>query len=406
MGIFDLFLKHRPKPKGEYKGEFRAISGYTPSFTTWRGSIYESELVRSAINARATQISQLRFNVKGSAKPALQNKLQKGPNQYQTWSQFLYRLSTILDIHNTAFIVPIYDKYGEISGIFTPLPARCEVVQYGNTPYLRYEFSYGEKAAIEMDYCGVLTKFQYKNDFFGENNASLLPTMELIHMNNQSIQEGAKNAATYRFYAQVNNFTKADDLAKERQRFTEENFSKDASGGGLLLFPNTYSNINQVKNTPFMINADELALIEKNVYQYFMVNDDVLQSKAYGDSWSAFYEGAISPFAVQLSSVMTRMLFTFREQSAGNEITFTANRMQFMTNADKLRVASQLIDRGIISINDAREIWDLPPVEDGDKRIIRGEYYEVSDKLNVQGDNDEKDETDDQEEKDGTEEGN
>jgi hypothetical protein len=155
-----------------------------------------------------------------------------------------------------------------------------------------------------------------------------------------------------------------------------------------------------------MINADELALIEKNVYQYFMVNDDVLQSKAYGDSWSAFYEGAISPFAVQLSSVMTRMLFTFREQSAGNEITFTANRMQFMTNADKLRVASQLIDRGIISINDAREIWDLPPVEDGDKRIIRGEYYEVSEKLDVQGDNDEKDETDDQEEKDGKEEGN
>ena len=39
---------------------------------------------------------------------------------------------------------------------------------------------------------------------------------------------------------------------------------------------------------------------------------------------------------------------------------------------------SQMLDRGIMSINDVREIWNLPPVEGGDRRIIRGEYYNVS----------------------------
>ena len=382
MGLFDLFLKNRPKTQGQYKGKFTMLNGYEPRFTTWNGGIYESELIRSAINARAIHISKLKFESEGAARPALQGKLKKGPNQIQTWSQFLYRLSTVLDVHNTAFIIPIYDKFGEISGIFCPLPANCEVIQYGEKPYLRYEFKWGEKAAIELEYCGIMTKFQYKNDLMGENNHALYPTMDLIHIQNQGIQEAVKSSATYRFYAQVNNFSKAEDLAEERKRFSEENFSKDSEGGGLLLFPNTYSNINQVKSQPYTVEANEMKLIEQNVYQYFMVNEDIMQNKAYGDKWSAFYEGAIEPFAVQFSEVMTKMLFTFREQSEGNLVMLTANRLQYMSNADKLNVSSQLLDRGIMSINDVRDIWNLPPVEGGDARIIRGEYWNAEDKIN------------------------
>jgi hypothetical protein len=226
-----------------------------------------------------------------------------------------------------------------------------------------------------------MTKFQYKSDFFGESNHSLFPTMDLIHIQSQGIQERVKSAATYRFWAQVNNFSKTEDLAKERKRFTEENFSKEAEGGGLLLFPNTYTNINQVKADPYIIAADEMKLIKDNVYQYFMVNEDVLTNKAYGDAWSAFYEGAIEPFAIQFSEVMTKMLFTLREQSNGNELMLTANRLQYMTNKDKLDVSSQLIDRGILSINDVREIWNLPPVEGGDVRVIRGEYWSADEKV-------------------------
>ena len=386
MGLFDVFFKNRPKPRGQFKGEFKMLNGYEPKFTTWNGEIYESELIRQAINARAIHISKLKFDIIGSARPALQNKLTKGPNQYQTWSQFLYRLSTILDVHNTAFICPVYDKYGEPSGIVIPLPTRCEVVQYGDTPYLRYEFSWGERAAIELEYCGIMTKFQYKSDFFGENNHALFPTMDLIHIQNQGIEEAVKSSATYRFYAQVNNFSKAEDLAKERKRFSEENFGKDSDGGGLLLFPNTYQNINQVKSQPYTVAADEMKLIEKNVYQYYMVNEDILQNKAFGDAWSAFYEGAIEPFAIQLSEVMTKMFFTFREQ-ATNKVTLTANRMMYMSNKDKLELSSQMLDRGIMSINDVREIWNLPPVDGGEVRIIRGEYWNADEKVNEEENN-------------------
>ena len=385
MGLFQLIFGNRPKTDERHEETFKMLNGYTPRFTSYSGEIYENDQVRAAINARATHISKLKVEMHGSARPALQAKMQHAPNAWQTWSQFLYHLSTLLDIYNTAFIVPIYDVYGEPSGIYAPLPRKCEIIQYNNVPYLRYEFYWGEHASIELNYCGIMTKFQHTSDFFGETNKALLPTMDLIAIQKQGIEEGVKSAASYRFMARVNNFTKAEDLAKERRRFTEENFSREARGGGLLLFPNTYTDIKQVDVKPWVVDAEQKAQIDANVNRYFGVNDDILTNKAYGDAWSAFYEGVVEAWAIQFSEVMTKMLYTLREQSAGNFVSATSNRLQYMSNADKLNVSAQLLDRGIFTLNDVREIWNLPPVDGGDARIIRGEYYNADDKVNDGG---------------------
>lgn len=390
MGLFDFIFRRQPSTdKLKYEGIFKMLNGYTPHFTSWSGGLYESELIRSAINANATHISKLKVELIGTAKPALRTKLQHAPNQFQTWSQFLRRLSTILDVHNTAFITPILDDYGQISGIYTPLPHKCEIVQYNGRPFIRYEFSNGEHAAIELENCGIMTQHQYRNDLLGENNHALFPTMELINIQNQGIEEGVKSAATYRFWAKLNNFTKTTDIAKERKRFTEQNFSKEAEAGGVLLFPNTYDDIHQVDVKPWVIDSEQMKIIKENVFEYFGVNEDILMNRFKSEVWSAYYEGRIEPFAIQFSEVLTKMLFTFTEQSFGNEVMATANRLQYMSNQDKLNVSSQMLDRGIMSINDVREIWNLPPVEGGDARIIRGEYYAADEKINEEDSTDE-----------------
>lgn len=375
MGLFDKIFK-RPNGSGQPEGFFKTLTAYTPVFTTWGGQIYESELVRAAINARAVHISKLTVQVLGSAKPKLQTKLKAGPNEWQTWGQFLYRLSTILDVNNTAFLVPVLNDYLEISGIYPVLPTMCEIVQYGGEPWLRYQFSTGQYASVEMRYCGILTKYQYTDDFFGESNAALTPTMELINIQNQGIQEGVKSAATFRFMARLNNFSKPEDLAKERERFNRENL-QNGDGGGLLLFPNTYSEVQQIKSSPFVVDAEQMKSIKENVYDYFGVNSDVLQNKAYGDAWSAFYEGAIEPMAIQFSDVTSKMLFTERERAAGAGIMATANRLQYMSNTEKLNVSAQMADRGIMNRDEIREIWNLPPLPNGQGQAytIRGEYY-------------------------------
>ena len=377
MGLFEKIFGNRPKEKkDEIVEQFKMLDGYTPRFTSFGGGGYESELIRAAINARATHMSKLKVETFGSARPVLQNKLKNGPNEFQTWSQFQYRLSTLLDVHNTAFITPIWNKYGEPNGIYTPLPSKCEIVQYNNVPFLRYEFTRGQKAAVELEYCGIMTKYQYKNDFFGENNEALRSTMELIHIQNQGIEEGVKSAATYRFMARLSNFAKAEDLAKERQRFTVENL---ASGSGLLLFPNTYQDIKQVDVKPWVVDADQMKAIESNVFKYYGVNDDILTNHFTSENWSAFYEGCIEPFAIQEAEVLTKMFFTLREQSQGNSVSVTANRLQYLSNQDKLNVSAQMADRGLMTRNEIREIWNMPPLPEpiGSQLPIRGEYYNV-----------------------------
>lgn len=378
MGLFDKIFGNRPKEKDtKYQETFKMLDGYVPKFTSFGGSVYESELIRAAINARATHMSKLKVETYGAARPALQNKLKNNPNEFQTWSQFQYRLSTLLDVHNTAFITPVYDEYGQPSGIYTPLPSKCEIVQFQGVPYLRYEFNRGQKAAIELEFCGIMTKYQYKNDFFGETNDALKSTMELIHIQNQGIEEGVKSAATYRFMAELTNFAKPEDLALERQRFTAENLAKD--GGGLLLFPNTYRNVKQVDVKPWVIDAEQMKAIESNVYKYYGVNEDILQNHFNSENWSAFYEGAIEPFAIQESEVLKKMFFTLREQSQGNGVSVTANRLQYLSNQDKLNVSAQMADRGLMTRNEIREIWNLPPLPEpiGSQLPIRGEYYNV-----------------------------
>lgn len=385
MGLFDRIFRPRQEKDAEKNARavFHALSAYTPVFTSWGGAIYESELVRAAIDARARHISKLRVETFGTAKPSLQAQLKQGPNAWQTWSQFLYRSSTILDVHNTLFICPVMDKDLSVTGYFPILPTRADIREYKDRLWLRYEFARGQHAAVEMDRVAILTKFQYKDDFFGENNRALDETMQLIHMNNQGIEEGVKNSATYRFMAQLTNFSTAEDLANERRRFTEENLrSGDAGDGGLLLFPSQYKDIRQIETKPYTVDEKQMALIRENVSNYFGVNIDILQNKAIGDAWSAFYEGAVEPWAIQFSEAMSRAAYSERERALGSGIIATANRLQYMSNTDKLAVSAQMADRGIMSVNEIREIWNLPPVEGGDVRTIRGEYYTVDDEGN------------------------
>ena len=380
MGLFDWLFGNKPKKQGKYEGTYKMLNGYTPHFTSWNGHLYESELVRASINALATHISKLDVKTYGSARPALTRKLQHGPNEFQTWTQFLARAATIYYNNNTLFITPVWDEFGEISGIYTPIPERCEIVQYDNVPFLRYQFSNGQTAAVELEYCGIMTRMQYRSDFFGESNHALRPTMELIHVQNQGIEEGVKSSATYRFMAKMTNFVKPEDLATERKRFTTENLATDNDNNGLLLFPNTYSDIRQIEAKPFTVDADQMKVIQENVFQYFGVNQDILENKYSADVWAAFYESAVEPWAIQFSQVLTKMLYTFREQSQGNYVMATANRLAYMSNADKLNVSAQMADRGLMTRNEIREIWNLPPLPEpvGSQLPIRGEYYNVN----------------------------
>lgn len=384
MGLLDSIFRpqkaaEQEKALREAKTTFTTLTAYKPRFSSWDGMIYESDLVRAAIDARARHISKLKVEVFGAAKPSLQSKLRQGPNEWQTWSQFLYRLSTILDVHTTAVIVPVKDEYLITTGYFPVLPTRCEVVDFNGEPWLRYKFAHGQAAATPMRECAVMTKYQLKSDFFGDGNHALDETMKLVHINNEGIEEAVKNSAHIRFIGSVNNFTMAEDLKKEQERFSRENFMNNDSP--LLLFPNTYSNIKQVDSQPYTVDAPQMELIKTNVSNYFAVNEKVMQSAANGDELDAFFNSAIEPFAIQFSECMTKCLFSPTERAHGSYLIANANRLQYMSTSAKVQMAKELGDRGALMIDEIRELFNYAPLPDGAGQVapIRGEYKATDD---------------------------
>ena len=374
MGAVDFLVK-RPKAAEQVNTYFQMLDGYAPVFTSYDGGVYEMELTRSCIHTFANHCSKLLPSVQGADSRGLKHLLEGRPNIFMTSAQFVYKVATIYDAKNTCFIAPVLDEFDRLIGYYPVNPAQTEIIDVNGEPFLRYRFSNGQCAAIELSRCGVVSKYLYNNDIIGENNQALQPTLQLLSTQNQGIAEGIKNSASFRFMATVNNFTKGKDLANERKNWVKDNLSADA--GGLALFPNNYTNVQKIQSQAKVVDPEKMTLIQTRVLNYFGSNEDILQNKAVGDSWSAFYEGKIEPFALQLSQAMTVMTYSQQERKRGNAIVWSANRLQYMTNADKLQVSSQMFDRGVLSLNDIMDIWNLPHVENGDKRYIRREYTEI-----------------------------
>lgn len=387
MSLFDkIFKKDRESEKVlQNYTVFTELNGYKPVFRSWGGEIYESELVRAAIDARARHISKLEPIFYGSAKPSLVAKMKHSPNEWSSWSQFFYRVSVILDLKNSCIIVPVFDADLIVTGYYPVLPDKCEIVEYKKEPWVKYTFRSGQTAAVELRLCAILTKHQYKDDFFGESNRPLNETMKLIDINKQGIEAAVENSAQYSFMAQADNFTDPDDLELERKRFSAKNLSRDAEDGGLLLFPAQYKNIQQIKYSPFTVDAEQMKLIQTNVCNYFGVNEKVMMNAANGDELDAFFNGCVEPFSIQISDCLSRAMFSLRERSNGARFMAAANRLQYMSTSAKVAMAQQLLDRGVMSINEARELFNYPPVENGDIRAIRGEFKNADKLITTEG---------------------
>jgi HK97 family phage portal protein len=382
MGLIEwLFPKDEPI-KARNTEQFKLLTAYEPVFHDHIGSIYESAMVRSAIEAKARHISKLKVELQGEAQPYLKAKMKHTPNDWMTYPQFLARCSTILDCTNNLFIVPVQDNYLQTIGFFPVLPEKVKLIEDNKGKiWLRYTFLNNQTGIVEFDRCAFLNKHQFKSDFFGDSNRALRSTMDLIAIQEQGIKEAVKNSASYKFMAKLSNFTSPEDMVEERSRFSRENLQGEDGNGGLLLFPNTYTDIKQIESSAYTPDDKQMDLIKNNVFDYFGVNEEIIQGKADSDKLDAFFNSAIEPFAIALSESLSKAIYTERERSFGNHVYVNSNRLQYMSQTAKVTVAKELGDRGILTINEIRELFNYAPLPDGDVAFIRGEYKPVEEKV-------------------------
>lgn len=378
MGLLEKLFPKKTAEAEVYQ-YFRTLGGYTPVYTSFDGGVYEMALTRACIHTFATHVSKLRPEVRGPNSSRMDRILGYQPNPWMDTKKYLYRLATIYMTENTAFIAPVYDDdlLLQIGGFFPILPSQAAVVEKNGREYLRFQFPVGT-AAIELDRSGIMTQMQYRDDFFGESNRALRPTMELINAQNQSIINGVKASGSVRFLAKLAQTLKPEDMSRERNRLVKDNLGSD--NGGVMIFDAKYADVSPIESKPYVVDDKQAANIRESVFDYFGMSTEILHNTYTPDQWSAYYEGKIEPFAIEASLVHTNMTYTPAEISRGKEIVFTVNRLQYMSMADKLSTVTQLFDRGMMNQDEGREVFQLPALgtEDSKRYYIRRDYAEVN----------------------------
>lgn len=338
--------------------------------------MYEQELVRAAVERFSVACSKLKPEIIGDANPRATRMFQTDPNDVYTWSKFLGRLATLTETDTTAYVVPILDDHLNTVGLLPLKPAYAEVVDVNNVPWIKFTLETGDVLAIEFWRVAVITRFQYNSDIFGGGNGALDGTLSVMDAQRQAEELAVKNGARIRFIGKLTGQVHERDMEAKRERFYETNLTP-SNISGLMLYDNTFDSLKQIEEQRFIIDPDEMKRINDSVYTYFGTNEDILHNHYTEEVWGAYYEGKVEPWAIQVSEALTRMLFTSIQRRHGNYVMFSSNRLEYASNASKRNMVRDMVDRGVMSINEAREVLQLPPLKDGDVFFARGEYKDA-----------------------------
>lgn len=375
--LFEMIFGRRPKREQQIQTQLRMLNGFAPVFTTFSGDAYDSDVVRAAVDAIARNAAKLKpkhiRRVNGRIEEVgsdIEKLLSLRPNPFMDAYTFYYRVVTQLYLKNNSFVFVDIDRTTKkIRGFYPINAATIEFLEYQGDIYAKFHFMGGQQVTLPYEDLIHLRRFFYRNDLYGEpSDQALYPTLQLIQTTDEGIANAVKSSAFLRGILKFTSMLKPEDMKKQRDLFVQDYL--DITNNGGVAATDAKADYIPLNNEPKMVDDKQMEAIRKKVYNYFGVNEKIIQSNYTEDEWNAFYESTIEPLAIQMSLEFTSKLFTDAEHSRGNEIIFEANRLQYASMKTKLNLR-EMVDRGAMTPNEWRAAMNLAPIEGGDEPIRR-----------------------------------
>lgn len=353
---------------------YSLLNSFNSTFYTNTGNAWDMDVVRSSVDAYCRNFAKLKAkHVRDgkTGKSKIERLLNYRPNSQMEAYSFYYKIAANLKLTNNAFIYPEFSTSGEIVAFWPLMSNRLELLEKSGQLFIRFTFYTGKQKVVLYDSIIHLRGHFYDHDIFGSKNTALRPALDTANVINQGVSNSAKLINSIRGILSAKISQKDEDLSKARDKFVENNFRISANGSGVIVTDTKmdYTPINE-KSVP--INADQLSYTKNAIYDYFGVNESIVQNKFDENQWTAFYEGGIEPVAIQMSQCFTNALFTDNERNFGNEIMFEANRLQYASTSTKVTVVKELSPMGVLMKDDIREIFNMSPLPNGEgKKILQ-----------------------------------
>ena len=371
MSILDrLFRRERTRTKTELINE--PVSG----FSMYGGDAYSNDIFREAVDAIARNAGKL----KGShvvtyagerhetTDGRLNRLLQTRPNRYMSSYDFLYKLTTRLFLYNNAFAYIDRDERGNVSALYPITATHVDILSDATgSLFCGFMLRDGREVTLPYDDIVHLRRFFNESEILGEDNTAIASGIELAQTQNDGITSAIRAGASIRGILSFTQIMSPTKLKEEKDAFVKDYLELGNEGG--VIATDQKMSYTPIDHKPVLLDADQAKEIKTKIYNYLGLTESIVNSSYTEDEYAAFYESTLEPIAIALSQEFTAKVFNDREQAFGNSIVFESGRLQFTSNKTKVSLIAQLAPYGLLTINQALEILNLPSVADGDKRL-------------------------------------
>nr|DAR15334.1 MAG TPA: portal protein [Caudoviricetes sp.] len=298
----------------------------------------------------------------------LNRLLQTRPNPYMSAYDLLYKMVTHLFLYNNSFAYLDRDDRGNLRGIYPITASSVNVLSdAANSVYLSFTLRNGRPVLLPYGDVIHLRRFFNDDELLGADNQAIFPGLELANTQNEGIINGIKAGASIRGILKFTQILSPGKLKEEKDAFVKDYLEMGNDGG--VVATDQKMDYQPIESKPVILNADQEKEIKAKIYNYLGVTEAIVNSSYTEDQYAAFYESTLEPIATALSQEFTAKLFNDREQAYGNSVIFESGRLQFTSNSTKVSLIAQLMPMGLLTVNQALEILNLPSVADGDRRL-------------------------------------
>ena len=361
---------------------WREVGEYRSVFNAFGTEMYRSEVVRSCIRPLAE------FTSKANARCSderIERLLNDRPNMYMNGREFLYKVRTLYELKNNAFIYIDRDEKGKPKAFMPVSYSSFEAMEYQGRLFIRFSFMTGEKITLPWDDLAVIRKDYVDSNIAGDDNNAILSTLELISTTNQGISNAVKATANLRgILKSTKGMLSTDDIRKQKETFVKEYLNLENEGGIASL--DSTQEFTPISMSPVVATYTQMKEFRENVQRYFGVNDKIIMANLTPDELQMFYEMRIEPFLTDLSSELTSKAYTQRERAFQNWIIYESNRLQFASLDKKIQMFAIVVQYGGMTINEWRIACNMAPVPGGDEMIRRLDAAKVDDNNNGEED--------------------
>ena len=250
--------------------------------------------------------------------------------------------------------------------------------------FINMRFTTGYEVTLPADSVIHWRKDYGVNDYFGGNmlggndNSGLLKMLERYDELTQSIAKALQCSCQINGVMKLNSYLDDDTMQKERENF-ETALKNNQSG---ILFADNKAEYTHIPRDIKLVDAETLKFFYDTILRANGCSLPILNGTYTKSEKEAYYEHACEADVKNLGQAISRVIFSDREASFGNEIVCFPNDITFMSMENKLTALQIGLPAGIFTKDEARELLGYAPLPNGAGQTVPQGYNNLLDENN------------------------